>query len=73
MLICNAMLVLGILDYLYGIGAFVEPAYVILPLIRHHHEKLLQPFHGQLSLIMKDMCSFQYSSIVVRRNDTTCS
>lgn len=71
MLICNALLVLGILDYLYGIGAFVEPAYVILP--RRHHEKLLQPFHWLQSFTMKDRCSFQYSTIVIRRNDTTYS
>jgi hypothetical protein len=31
--------------------------------IRHHHEKLLQAFLGQLSFTIEDRSSFQYFSI----------
>jgi hypothetical protein len=33
------------------------------PLIRQHHEKLLQTFYGQVFFIIKGRCSLQHFSI----------
>jgi len=49
-------------------GGVVEPAYMTSPLIRRHHEKLLQNFYGQASFIIKGRYSLQHFSILTSRN-----
>jgi hypothetical protein len=46
----------------------VWPSYIRLPHIRHHHEKLLQTFHGLLSFTVEDRYFFQCISIWISSN-----